>query len=247
MDNDNKEKIAKQLSGLSSKELENLGDIIEDLKDDGELNNSTKEKQDIRPPKEETTIQKEIIKKKGGIPKLVIIAAIIVAVIIAAVLIFSKPKESINIKTSVLLEDIKDISELASGRYTYNAVATKYDDKGEAKYYVLYDGRVDMGFDAEELEITKKNNVITIKIPQIRVVSSDIFIEPSNYIFLDASYNTETVSAEAEQLCKEDILKRASEDEDLALVAKNNAKESIEAMIEPFVSQLSSKYTIIIE
>ena len=158
-----------------------------------------------------------------------------------------KPKTSIKISSSVLLEDIKDISELASGRYTYNAVATKYDENGVPKYHVLYNGYVDMGFDAEELEITEKDKVISVKIPEVRVLTSDVFIEPENYIFLDSTYNTETVSAEAEQLCKEDILKRANEDANLTTVAQDNAKDSIEAMIEPFVSQLSSDYSIVIE
>ena len=239
--------VEKGLSKLSSEELENLGDVIEDLKDDGIINGSVGAQSDPQPPTEKIIVQKETVKKKGGILKLLILAIIVIAIVVIVALIFFRPKSSLKISSSVLLDDIKDISELAYGRYTYNAVATKKDDNGEPMYYVLYYGYVDMGFDAEELTLTKKSKEIIIHIPDVKVLSSGVFIDPEGYIFLNEKYNSETVAAEAEQLCKEDILARAAADNKLKDVAQQNATESITAMIEPFISQLSSDYIIIIE
>ena len=243
---DKAKKVEEQLSSLSPEELENLGDVIEDLKDDGIINNSVDDNNEPKQQPEKVVIQKETVKKKGGALKLILLAIIVLVIAGVVVFIFFRPKASIKISSSVLLEDIKDISELASGRYTYNAVATKYDEEGAAKYHVLYDGYVDMGFDVEDLEIKESNKTITITVPEVKVLTTDVFIKPENYIFLDSKYQTETVAAEAEQLCKEDILKRAQEDQELITIAQNNAKDSVEAMVEPFVSQLSG-YTVVIK
>lgn len=242
-----KKDLEKQLSKLTPDELENLDGVIDDLKDDGEINGSVQRKDDAQKPAEKVIVQKETVKKKGGALKLIIALVLVLAVAAAVYMLFFRPKPALKISSSVLLEDIKEISELASGRYTYNAVATKYDEEGVAKYHVLYNGYVDLGFDASELKISEEDKVITITVPDVKVLTTNIVIEPENYIFLDSSYNTETVSAEAEQLCKEDILKRASEDQNLKTIAQTNAKDSVEAMVEPFISQLSAEYSVVIQ
>ena len=240
--------VEKGLSTLSTEELENIGDVIEDLKDDGKINGSVTSQEKSQEPAEKVIIQKETVKKKGGALKWIIIA-IIVVIVVGGIILFAKPKGTTTFSASVLLEDIVEISELSTVTYTYNGVATAYDEDGNEKYYVGYEGTVDIGFDLKDIKIEndKSEKIVRITIPELKIQNINANIGKAEYIFVNQKYNTETVISEANQVAKNDLEAKAKEDEKMFTIARENAISTIEAWSEPILSQLPDGYKIVVE
>lgn len=240
--------VEKGLSKLSPEELENLGDVIEDLKDDGEINGSVGVPSDDQKPAEKVIIQKETVKKKGGALKWVIIA-IIVVLVIGGIVFFTKPKGTTSFSADTMLQDVHELSNLSTVSYNYNGVATAYDEEGNEKYCVSYNGVVDIGFDLNNIQIIdeKADKTIRITIPDLKILSVNANIGKAEYIFIKQKYNTETVVSEANQVAKSDLEKKAKEDEKMFTIARENAIDTIKAWSEPFLSQLPEGYRIVVE
>lgn len=237
--------IQKSLSDLTPEQLDSLGEVIEDLKDDGEINGSIR-----KTFPERVSIKKEKPPKRGGLIKWLIVAIIVVAIAVIVVIVFARPKTHTQISAETILQDIKGISELSGAVYSYNGVATAYTEDGNDKYYVNYYGTVEVGVNFEDVtvRVDKNEKKIIIQLPECQFLSDPVVdIGNLDYIFVKEAYNTETISAEAYRIAKDDLNQKASADEDLFNIARENIITTLEALTEPLLGQLNNEYSIVIE
>ena len=188
--------------------------------------------------------------KKTGIIAAVIVIALLVG---AAGLYFSgalggtKGGEITTISESTLKEVI-EISELSTVEYTYNAVAKAYADeeKTKLKYHVAYDGSVKAGIDFKEItiEVDEEKKTIKITVPEVKILDCNVNEGTLQYIFTDDKYNDLTVSSEAYAICKVDLEEKAENEEELLVLAKENAISAVKGLIQPWIEQIDNGYTI---
>lgn len=186
-----------------------------------------------------------------------LIAILIVAALVAGVMVLchigvisnpfdNKPGPVITITESELLEVIKE-SELYTAEYPCNRYTEVFDEKGNRKYYVAYEGTVKAGFDVNDVtvKLNEDDLTIVIQLPEITVKSVKVDVGSLDFIFEKEKYDTETVSSEAYSKAVEDLTDKASKDEDILKTATENAKNVEKALVEPWVNQVSGqKYKI---
>lgn len=152
-----------------------------------------------------------------------------------------------TITESELLKVVKK-SKLYTAEYPYNSYTEVKDDNGKIKYYVAYNGTIKAGFDVKDVNVSISDDgtVITIQLPEIKILSADIDVGSMDYIFENQKYNTETVSNEAIGKATEDLQNKAAADKNIISVATENAKRIEKAVVEPWVNQVSSdkQYTV---
>ena len=158
---------------------------------------------------------------------------------------------SVEVSTNTSIEEIIEISELQTLRYEYNAICRVYEDDGVTpKYYVAYDGDVVLGIDISELRIdygTPDNHVITVTIPEVTVLSSTVDAGTMDFIFVDNSYNTANATIEAHPLCEQDLYNKASQDEAMFEIARENTEAEVRGLTAPLVQQFYPEYDLVIE
>lgn len=152
--------------------------------------------------------------------------------------------------TESSLEEVFEISELQTADYIYNAITEVYDEDGKNReYYVAYEATVTAGIDFSKviIKIDNERKTIAITIPEVTI--QDTIVNPGTleYIFEKDKYDNENVYKEAYAICQADIDKKASSESELLRLAKENAKQVIEALITPWVQQIDSEYTVTIE
>lgn len=145
------------------------------------------------------------------------------------------------------LEKVFEISELSTVDYSYNAVARAYEEDGVTpKYYVAYEGTVTAGIDFSKIviDIDEDTKIITITLPESEIQNTTVDFGSMDYIFENKKYETETVSQEAYELCKTDLVRRAAKENDLMTLAKENAVTAVEALVDPWVQQIDGEYKV---
>lgn len=145
------------------------------------------------------------------------------------------------------LDKVFEISELSTADYTYNAIATAYENDGRTvKYYVAYQGRVKAGIDFSKIniDIKEEEKIISIILPEIEFQEKTVDPGTLKYIFADKKNETENVYQEAFALCKKDLDERTNLEEDLLVLAQENAKAVVEALVMPWVQQVNDEYIL---
>ncbi len=177
------------------------------------------------------------------------VAAIVLLIICAIVVIpkmLNSDEEKVVTITKSSLEKIIKINDMSTLEYTYNAIAHVNDEDGKAKYHVAYEGTVTAGIDITKVDVSvdEQNKKIKIVIPEAKIQAIDVDIAKMDFIFEKSKYETETVSQEAYKACLEDLEKRANSEDDLLSMAKENAVDSITALITPWVEQIDEEYSV---
>lgn len=152
--------------------------------------------------------------------------------------------------TESSLKKVFEISELQTADYIYNAIAEVYDEDGKTlKYYVAYEGTVTAGIDFSSvgIQIDGESKEITISVPSATIQDTVVNAGTLEYIFEKNKYDNENVYKEAYETCQTDLEKKASSETQLLEMAKDNAKQVIEALVTPWVEQIDSEYTVTIE
>ena len=187
-----------------------------------------------------------------------IISVSLIIVIIAVVVIIGlvgfdllNGKNEKQIITSSTLEKIIKVSDLSTYEAVYNGVAKVNNEKkkDEIDYYVSYEAKVKAGIDFEKVKVNvdDKEKKINVILPEIKIYEVNVDITSLDYIFMNDKANTSTVSEEAYEKCIDDVTTESSTEEAIYDIAKQNAKNIIKALINPFVEQLNSKYELVIE
>lgn len=191
-------------------------------------------------------------KLTGKTMKLIIIAAAVAVTIMIALtvsVVSKKPEPEIISKST--LEKIINVSDLSTFEAVYNGIANVKNDEDSEKidYYVSYDAKVKAGLDFEKVKITVDNTekIITVQLPEIEITDVNVDITSLDYIFINNTANTETVSEEAYKKCIEDVTNESNSENAIYELAEQNAHNIIEALISPFVKQLDDEYKLQIE
>lgn len=186
-------------------------------------------------------------KRRNLIFSVVLIALIIV--LIAAV--YNTLTTSHDSVTSIIceanIEKILETSQLSTLEYTYNGIAVvnkQYFDS--PKYYVAYEGIVQAGMDFSEITVSvdDQSKIITIKLPEVSILSTSPREKTLSFLFLDELYETETVFSEAYSACVMDLQTRAKSETTLFNLARENAKSAVTALISPWVSAIDKSFTV---
>lgn len=153
-----------------------------------------------------------------------------------------KGEEKVEIITSSKLQDILKISELSTYKITFNGVASVKGEEDKLLYHVAYEAKVSVGLDMENINIQienidEKNRKVIVNLPKIEIV--DVEVDPGSldYIFIKDSANTDDVSMEAMSTCKTDAKEECETNDVLFHLAKENAVNTIKALISPLIEQ----------
>ena len=195
--------------------------------------------------------KKNFFRKLSVKMKVIFILVLLVVGAVAAYFIYdvafvNKGHEVTTISTSTL-EDIIQIEELSTVDYTYNSIATVYvDGSDKVKYYVAYDGIVKAGINFSKVQIAldEETKKITVTIPEVEIQDVIVEIESLDFIFTKDKYETETVLQEAYKICIEDLQGKVNSENALFTMARENAKETIKALIEPWIEQVDNQYVV---
>lgn len=196
-------------------------------------------------------MKKEHKRRKKG--KMVVFAVLIVVILAAVAIVVSRnaKKEEPEIISLTALEKMVDVSDMSTFEAIYNGIAEVENeaDPTQIDYYVSYEAKVKAGFDFENLnmQVDHDRKVITVKIPEIKITDVNVDIGSLDYIFENKKANTETVSEQAYKECIEDVTKESAEEKAIYELAKQNAKNTMEAIIQPFMEQLDEEYQLQIE
>lgn len=191
--------------------------------------------------------------KKGNwcIPHPVwIIGTVVIAILIVVFLLScaTSKEGKKEIITKSTLEKIINVSELSTFEAVYNGIADVVNKENPEKidYHVYYEARVKAGIDFEQVKIEVDNDAkkIIVTLPEIEITDTNVDIASLEYIFENENANTETVSQEAYKASIEDVKNESSKEAAIYELAEQNAKNIVEALINPFVEQVDSEYQV---
>ena len=190
--------------------------------------------------------------KTGTKIKLYIILALLLVVIVTATVISlrlgSGKDKGMEVITETALQKIIDVSEISTFEAVYNGVAVRTEEEkpDEILYYVSYEASVKAGFDLEKLQIVNDEDTKTIKVTLPPVEITDILVDEKtlDFIFENDSVNQSGISAEAYQICIEDVSNESQQETAIYDLAKENAVNTVKALLQPFVKQIDPEYAI---
>ena len=175
-----------------------------------------------------------------------IIVAIIVFLFVKEKMFSRESKPEIISKST--LEKVINVSDLSTFEAIYNGIASVANEEKpeDIDYYVSYEAKVKAGIDFEkvDLEVNEDERIITVTLPEVKITDVNVDIASLDYIFMNKRANTETVSAQAYKKCIDDVTKESNSTTAIYELAKQNARNIVEALIKPFVEQLDDKYEL---
>jgi len=190
--------------------------------------------------------------KKKILPIVIGAVALVLVLVIVLVVVVKLGKENKKeIISSATLKEIIEISELSTFETFYNGVAQVMNEKNtdEIDYYVSYEATVKAGIDFEQIliEVDNDEKEIVVTMPEIQINDCDVDIASLDYIFVNEKANNETVTQKAYEACKADVNNECTQEDAIYELARQNAKNVIEALIKPFVSQMDEEYILVIQ
>ena len=93
----------------------------------------------------------------------------------------------------------------------------------------------------------KEQKRIKVTIPEVYITDVNVDIASLDYIFVNDSANTSTVSQQAFKACEADVQAESQQQEKICELAEQNAKNILTALIRPIVEQLDEEYELVIE
>lgn len=190
-------------------------------------------------------------KMKKKLKRIIFIAVLILIIILLLSIIRvqnKKPKPTI-VSTSDL-EKIIQRSDLSTFESIYNGVVSVENKKNpdSPDYYVSYEATVKAGFNIENIKIESDENAktITVTIPEIKIIDVNVDVSSLDYIFINNKADNLEASSDAYKKCIEDAETESAKESAIVEFAGQNAKNIIEAFIEPFIDQSDEEYELII-
>lgn len=157
---------------------------------------------------------------------------------------------NVSVTTTMVLEKILQISDLSTVQTNYNSVVRVNDPANydTVLYYISYEAIVSAGIDFSlvDLTIDHENKKLTITLPQSEIQETNVDISSIDYMFIDSKSNTETVTADAYQLCKNDVAIESENIDAIKELAYDNAVGVLTALTVPFMQKLGDEYILVI-
>ena len=162
---------------------------------------------------------------------------------------FGKANPSITTITSKSsLEDIINLSKLSTFEAIYNGVAEVHDinDPASIDYFVSYEAKIKAGFDFEKIDISvnESEKKIIVTLPKITLSDPEVDITSLDFIFRDNSANNSSVSEQAYRAAITDAKMSSLNQTAIYDLAAQNAENVVIALVEPFVQQIDSEYSV---
>jgi hypothetical protein len=191
---------------------------------------------------------KKTIKKKVLVPIFAIVAVGLVFVILSTSHAFSEQKNKEEIVTTSKLEKVINISELSSFQAVYNGVAEVMNEEeaDDLDFYVSYEAKILAGIDFEKVKIIKdeESKKIIVNVPKIEITDVIVDINSLDFMFYNDKSNKSAVLNRAYSACIEDATKEVKKETMIDELATKNAKNIIEALLEPFIQQFGPEYEL---
>lgn len=160
-------------------------------------------------------------------------------------------EKEIELVNTAYIKEIIELSELSTFEVIYDGVSVKHNDKKPDKidYYVSYKSNIQLGIDLSKVTISsnEETKTITITVPKIKINNISVDITSMDFIFKNNKANNESVSDEAYKLCIDDVSRESEIQQEIFDLAQDNAKNTIEALTTPILSQMDDTYTLVIE
>lgn len=177
---------------------------------------------------------------------------ILVAMLISCILVLSACNQE---NKFVKLEDMRSVCELATLDCYYNNVAKIQKEKEtifqvDRTMWIEYEGQVTIGIDVNEIDITVKGNVVSIKIPPAKVLSIDLKVNESSYVASEDGWwlGSNKISVEDQQAAivegQKKIQAEINNNTSLFNKAEARARELLENYIIKFSETTGQQYTI---
>ncbi len=193
----------------------------------------------------------------GRRTKLALVALPMVAILLLGVAFsfFFHPqqtnKRKITTVTKSSLQKVLDVSDFSTLEFRYGSVAQALDDKGKVKYYVSYNGTVQIGINFEKIaksvSVDNTNKIVTLTLPQPSVQSPIVNVDTLEYIFVKEKYNKPGLTDEALKVCQQDLSNEIQNNKEIFDIAKENAKSAITQLLDPWLKQLGDEYELVIK
>lgn len=185
--------------------------------------------------------------RRRGILLLVIIAIFAVVMVNNKDTLFNN-QENEAVVTITTLREIIDTSEMNTFQAVYNGIAKvmNEDEPGNIDFYVTYEAKVYAGFDFEKVEMIKDEELkkITVTVPEIEITDVNVDIASLDYMFQEDQADTSGVSQRAYSASIKDVEMRSEDTSEIYTLAKQNAENTLYALINPFVEQFDSSYVV---
>lgn len=148
--------------------------------------------------------------------------------------------------TESSLQEILDSNELSTVEYTYNSIVQVKDENDKLKYSAYYSGIITAGIDFNKIKITvdDDNQTVNIKVPDAKINSSIVDAGSLEFIFENNKYDEKMTHSEAYEKSKEDLEKKANNNEEILKLAKENSMLAVEALLKPLIEFAGYEYTI---
>ena len=88
---------------------------------------------------------------------------------------------------------------------------------------------------------------VTVIIPEPKVISTNVNVDTLDYIFMKDKYNTTGLTDEALKLCRQDLKNELENTPEIFRIAQENAETAVKQLLEPWLKNVDSEYTIIVK
>ena len=198
--------------------------------------------------------------KGNGVMSVVIkiLSIILIVLVVATAAVFcwkklgigNKGKEETTIITSSKLEKVLKISDLSSYKVTFNGVSKLIGEDGEQIGNVAYNAQVSVGLDMDQIavdveDVDENNKKVVVTLPDIKITDTDVDPGSLDYMFNKKKYDSDNISITALPQCRQDAEDECSTNETLFDLARENAVNTIKALINPLLESVDG-YTLVI-
>lgn len=182
--------------------------------------------------------------KKWLLPGIILTAVVIAAIFMGSSVLGGQSKSGETITVSTL-EKMIDISEFNTFQAVYNGIAeVKNKEKSDQiDYYVSYQAKIKAGFDFKKVIFREDKELkkLFVEIPEIIINDTIVEIASLDYMFLNDKANQSGALAQAYSACIEDAELESKKQSAIYELAKQNAKNVMKALINPFLDQMEEK------
>lgn len=176
-------------------------------------------------------------------PRLIgIVITVVIAVLLIAILpgIFNAGNKGTTI-TETSLKKAVSINKLSTAEFTYEGIAEKLNERGEAIYHIYYKASATSGMDLSSIEfkIDQNQRTVTPILPEVSVYDPVVDESAIEYLPKDANIDLREVI----EICKQDALREIEKAPAFKETSARNMRSTIEALLVPLLE--NNGYSIV--
>lgn len=173
---------------------------------------------------------------------------IVIAIAISAIAKVKTKEGKADIISTSTLEKIVNVSDLSTFQAVYNGITTVYNEEDAEKvdFHVSYEAIISAGIDFEQvdIEVNEDEKKVMVTIPEVNITDINVDITTLDYIFENSKANVSTVSERAYKAAEADAKTETEKEEAIFELAEKNAQNILTALLNPFIQDFDSTYTL---